>query len=77
MSNQTLDQKVVIIILNRIILPMVGFKMLVLMNSPFGKFTYTNGGILMSVQKKFLVVMLIYIIFSWCFASYIIWIIYT
>ena len=58
MSNQTLDQKVVIIILNRIILPMVGFKMLVLMNSPFGKFTYTNGGILMSFQKKFLVVML-------------------
>lgn len=58
MSNQTLDQKLVIIILNRIILPMVGFKMLVLMNFPFGKFTYTNGGILMSVQKKFLVVML-------------------
>ena len=76
-SNQTLDQKVVIFILNRIILPMIGFKTHVLMNSPLGKHIILKGGILMSIRKKFWVAMLIYIIITWCFALVIIWIVYN
>ena len=66
--NQTLDPKEVIFILNRIILPMMGFKTLVLMNSPLGKHIKLKGGILMSIQRKFWVAMLIYTIVTWCLA---------
>ena len=41
--NQTLDPKGGGIILNRVILPMMGFKTLVLMNSPLGNFIHLNG----------------------------------
>ena len=33
---------------------MMGFKTPVLMNSPLGKFTYTNGGILYEYPKEIL-----------------------
>ena len=42
------------IISNKIILPMLGFKALVLMNCPLGKFTYTNGGIIYEYPKEIL-----------------------
>ena len=41
------------IIRNKIIFPMRGFRTTVLLNSPLGKSIYLNGGILMSVQRKF------------------------
>ena len=66
--NQTLDPKGGGIILNRVILPMMGFKTLVLMNSPLGKHIKLKGGILMSIQRKFWVAMLIYTIVTWCLA---------
>ena len=75
--NQTLDPKEVIIILNRIILPLMGFKTLVLMTSPLGKHIKLKGGILMSIQRKFWVAMLIYTIVTWCLAFVIIWISYN
>ena len=64
-------------ILGRILLPSVGFETDVLMNAPFGKFKNLNGGILMSIQKKFWIGMLIYTIISWCFAFYIIGVTYN
>ena len=75
--NQTLDPKEVIFILNRIILPMMGFKTLVLMNSPLGNFIHLNGGIIMCIQRKLWIAMLIYTIVTWCLAFVIIWISYN
>ena len=75
--NQTLDPKGGGIILNRVILPMMGFKTLVLMNSPLGNHIKLKGGILMSIQRKFWVAMLIYTIVTWCLAFVIIWISYN
>ena len=75
--NQTLDQCGGGIIMSRIILPIGEFRTSVLMNFLIGKFNYSNGGILMSVQKKFWIIMLIYAISTWCFAFAIMWIIYN
>jgi hypothetical protein len=58
--------------LGRILLPSVGFETEVLMNAPFGKYIELNGGIPMSIRKKFWIGMLIYCIISWCFAFYLI-----
>jgi hypothetical protein len=44
----------VIFILNRIILPMMGFKTDVLMNSPLGKHIKLKGGILYEYPKEIL-----------------------
>lgn len=74
--NQTLDPNGGDIIIGRIILPIVGFKTVVLMNAPFGKLCKTIGGILMDIQKKFWIGMLLYLIVSWCLAFYILRIIY-
>ena len=63
--NQTLDPKGGGIILNRVILPMMGFKTLVLMNSPLGKHIKLKGRIVMGIQRKFWVAMLIYITITW------------
>ena len=63
--NQTLDQCGGGIISNKVILPAREFGTFVLMNSPLGKFIHQNGGILMSIQKKFWVAMLIYTIITW------------
>ena len=68
-DNQTLDQKVVILLWTKIILPMREFITLVLMNSPLGNFIHLDGGILMGIQRKLWVAMLIYAII-WHFSSY-------
>ena len=75
--NQTLDQKVVIFILNRIMLPLIGFKTSVLIESPLGKHIKLNGGILMGIQRNLWVAMLIYTISTWGLAFVIIWITYN
>ena len=51
-GNQTLDPIGGGIISNKIILPVREFGTSVLMNSPLGKFTYTNGGILYEYPKE-------------------------
>ncbi len=51
-GNQTLDPIGGDIIANKIILPVREFRTFVLMNSPLGKFTYTNGGILYEYLKE-------------------------
>ena len=76
-GNQTLDQKVVILLWTKIILPMREFITFVLMNSPLGNFIHLGGGILMGIQRKLWVAMLIYTIITWCLAFVIIWIIYN
>ena len=53
---------------NTIILPRVGFKTYVLMNITFGNFINFNGGIIISIKKKFLIGIIIYTIISWVFA---------
>ncbi len=72
-----LIQKVVILLWTKIILPMREFITFVLMNSPLGDFIHLDGGILMGIQRKLWVVMLIYIIITWCMAFFIMWIIYS
>ena len=57
--------------MDKIILPMVGFKTNVLMNIRLGKYNNSNGGILMRIRKKFWIGMIICTIISWCFAFYI------
>jgi len=76
-GNQTLDQKVVILLWTKIILPMREFITFVLMNSPLGNFIHLDGGILMGIQRKLWVAMLIYTIITWCIAFVIIWITYN
>jgi len=76
LNNQILDPDGGGIIRDTIILPMLGFKTCVLMNTTFGIFIHSNGGILMSFQKKFWTGMLIITIISWCFAFHIVWIVY-
>ena len=56
---------------------MMGFKTLVLMNSPLGNFIHLNGGIIMCIQRKLWIAMLIYTIVTWCLAFVIIWISYN
>ena len=51
-GNQTLDQKVVILLWTKIILPMRKFITFVLINSPIGNFIHLNGGILYGYPKK-------------------------
>lgn len=75
-TNQALDPNGGDIIENKIILPKVRFETNVLMNTPFGKFKNLNGGILMRIQKEFWIGIIIFTTISWCFAFYIIWIIY-
>ncbi|WP_406536542.1 hypothetical protein [Methanobrevibacter sp.] len=53
------------------------FRTTVLLNSPLGKSIYLNGGILMSIQRKFWIGVLIYTIITWCLAFYIIWVTYN
>ena len=76
-DNQTLDQKVVILLWTKIILPMREFITFVLMNSPLGNFIHLYGGILMSIRRKLWVAMLTYAIITWCIAFVIIWFTYN
>ena len=53
-SNLTLDSRGGDIISNKVILPAREFRTSVLMNYPFGKFIYSNGGILYVYPKEIL-----------------------
>ena len=75
-GNRTLNPKEGDIILNKIILLMGKFKTFVLIISPLGNYLI-NGGSFVSIQQKCWIVMFIYTIITWCFALFIMRIIYS
>ena len=75
--NQILDSNGGDIMRNTIILPMLGFKTYVLMNTTFGNFINFNGGIIISIKKKFLIGIIIYTVISWCLVFQLLWIVYN